>query len=52
MGMNNSDYGGGIPVTDLWRPDQGIAIGHSELTPKLVFLPVSVDSTSDDSNRV
>jgi alpha-galactosidase len=46
MGMNNSDYGGGIPVTDLWRPDQGIAIGHSELTPKLVSLPVSVDSTS------
>jgi alpha-galactosidase len=49
MGMNNSDYGGGIPVTDLWRPDQGIAIGHAELKPKLVSLPVSVDSVSNIS---
>ena len=47
MGMNNSDYGGGIPVTDLWRPDRGIAIGHAELSPKLVSLPVKVDSASD-----
>ncbi|MGK7390094.1 MAG: glycoside hydrolase family 36 protein [Candidatus Cyclobacteriaceae bacterium M2_1C_046] len=42
MGMNSSDYGGGIPVTDLWRPDQGIAIGHIELLPKLVSLPVTI----------
>ncbi len=43
MGMNNSDYGGGIPVTDIWRSDQGIAIGHIVLTPKLISLPVSMD---------
>jgi alpha-galactosidase len=43
MGMNNSDYGGGIPVTDIWRHDQGIAIGHLELIPKMVSLPVSLD---------
>jgi len=40
MGMNNSDYGGGIPVVDLWRKDGGIAIGHTELSPRMVSLPV------------
>jgi alpha-galactosidase len=40
MGMNASDYGGGTPVTDLWRPDVGFAVGHLELTPKLVSIPV------------
>jgi alpha-galactosidase len=43
MGMNNTDYGGGIPVLDLWRPDGGIAIGHAEKTPKLVSLPIKID---------
>ena len=43
MGMNNTDYGGGIPVVDLWRPDQGIAIGHAEVQPKLVSLPVELN---------
>ncbi len=41
MGMNNSDYGGGIPVLDIWRRDAGIAIGHMSLTPELVSFPVS-----------
>ena len=40
MGMNASDYGGGIPITDIWRKDGGIAIGHVALVPKLVALPV------------
>ena len=40
MGMNNSDYGGGIPVTDLWNRDIGIAKGHLELVPKLISIPV------------
>lgn len=43
MGMNNTDYGGGIPVIDLWRKDVGIAIGELELTPKLISLPVQKD---------
>lgn len=43
MGMNNSDYGGGIPVSDLWRKDAGIAIGHVELVPQMVSLPVEKD---------
>jgi alpha-galactosidase len=42
MGMNASDYGGGTPVVDVWRPDGGLAVGHLELTPKLVALPVAV----------
>ena len=40
MGMNNSDYGGGIPVTSLWRKNGGIAIGHCDTVPRLVSLPV------------
>src|SRR5579859_1079395 len=40
MGMSASDYGGGIPIVDVWRPDCGLAVGHLELTPRLVSLPV------------
>lgn len=43
MGMNDADYGGGIPVADLWRPDAGLAVGQSTTAPKLVSLPVSCD---------
>ncbi len=46
MGMNQSDYGGGIPVTDLWRRDGGVAVGHLELSPKEVSLPVDYDAYS------
>lgn len=42
IGMNASDYGGGTPVVDIWRRDAGLAVGHVELTPKLVALPVAV----------
>lgn len=50
MGMNNSDYGGGIPVTALWRTDLGIAIGHVSLHPELVSLPV--DNRNDTGNAI
>jgi alpha-galactosidase len=40
LGMNASDYGGGTPVLDVWRRDVGIAVGHVELLPKQVSLPV------------
>lgn len=40
LGLNSSDYGGGIPVTDIWRPDRGVAIGHVESVPKPVWMPV------------
>lgn len=47
MGMNNSDYGGGIPVSDLWRKDGGFAVGLTEKTLKLVSFPVEMKMNSD-----
>ncbi|HET6528680.1 MAG TPA: glycoside hydrolase family 36 protein, partial [Balneolaceae bacterium] len=41
QGMNSSDYGGGTPVLDVWRPDAGIAVGHVDLEPQLISLPVN-----------
>jgi len=46
MGMNASDYGGGTPVVDIWRKDVGMAVGHLELVPKLVSLPVNMPDSS------
>lgn len=46
MGMNASDYGGGTPVVDVWRKDVGIGVGHLELVPKLVSLPVNMPDTA------
>ncbi|MEX2656982.1 MAG: glycoside hydrolase family 36 protein, partial [Balneolales bacterium] len=40
LGMNASDYGGGTPVVDVWRPDAGLAVGHLEIEPQLISLPV------------
>src|SRR5262245_50319593 len=40
LGMNDSDYGGGTPLVDVWRRDVGLAVGHLELVPKQVALPV------------
>ncbi len=42
LGMNDTDYGGGTPVVDVWRRDVGIAVGHIETVPKLVSLPVAM----------
>ncbi|MCB0283526.1 MAG: alpha-galactosidase [Calditrichaeota bacterium] len=44
MGMNASDYGGGTPVSDVWRKDAGIAVGHLETSPKLIALPVESEN--------
>jgi alpha-galactosidase len=41
MGMNSSDYGGGTPVSVVWRRDVGLAVGHVETVPRLVALPVT-----------
>ena len=43
MGMNATDYGGGIPVIDLWRKDAGIAIGNTTPVAKLISLPIDYD---------
>ena len=49
MGMNASDYGGGTPVTDVWREDVGVAVGHIAPVPKLVSLPVITDSSGQQA---
>ena len=41
LGMNAPDYGGGTPVVDVWCRDVGVAVGHVEMAPKLVSLPVT-----------
>lgn len=41
LGMNNCDYGGGIPLIDLWRRDGGIAVGITEPVLQLASMPVS-----------
>jgi len=46
MGMNATDYGGGTPVSDVWRRDAGVAVGHVEMVPKLVSLPVTMPDQS------
>lgn len=50
LGMNDPDYGGGIPVLDIWRKDAGIAIGHTALKPKMVSLPVKMDSIANEAD--
>lgn len=50
MGMNASDYGGGTPICDIWRPDVGFAVGHLETSPKLVSIPVTFDSAKEGAN--
>lgn len=52
LGMNNSDYGGGTPVTDVWRQDAGVAVGHVELRPRLVALPVALTEQNAASLKV
>lgn len=41
LGMNAPDYGGGTPVVDVWSRSVGIAVGHVEMAPKLVSMPVT-----------
>ncbi|TAN12704.1 MAG: alpha-galactosidase [Chitinophagaceae bacterium] len=43
MGMNASDYGGGVPIVDLWRRDAGIAIGQTDSVFRLISIPVKYD---------
>jgi len=40
LSMAASDYGGGIPVANIWRRDVGLAVGHLEPLPRLLDLPV------------
>ena len=48
LGMNATDYGGGIPVTSVWRKDVNVAVGHLALVPKLVSLPTEIPDNQSD----
>lgn len=45
LAMDSSDYGGGTPVANLWRRDVGIAVGHVELVPRPLEMPVRRTAT-------
>jgi alpha-galactosidase len=49
LGMTGPDYGGGTPVADVWRREAGVAVGHVELVPKIVSLPVTMNSSREAS---
>lgn len=40
LGMNNCDYGGGIPMIDLWTRNGGVAIGLFEPVLRMISMPV------------
>ncbi|MBO4633855.1 MAG: alpha-galactosidase [Bacteroidales bacterium] len=40
LGMNGSDYGGGIPMVSIWNPAQNRSVGVAEPVLKLVSMPV------------
>lgn len=40
LGMNNSDYGGGIPMIDVWQRDGGYAIGLAEPLLRMISMPI------------
>ena len=51
LGMNDTDYGGGTPVADVWRRDAGLAVGHIEMVAKLVSLPVAMPDAEHATPR-
>lgn len=51
FGMNATDYGSGTPVSDVWRRDVGLAVGHLETSPKLISLPVNYPAPDQGAAR-
>ncbi|HEX4379102.1 MAG TPA: hypothetical protein VH022_03650, partial [Candidatus Acidoferrum sp.] len=47
LGMNDTDYGGGTPIVDVWRKDVGLGVGLLETKPRLISLPVSMPNASE-----
>ena len=41
LGMNGSDYGGGIPMASIWKKDACVSVGLAEPVLKQVSMPVS-----------
>lgn len=49
QGMNAPDYGGGIPVVDLWTKSMGLAFSVINPKPQFISLPVKVMKSGDVS---
>ncbi len=47
LGMNDTDYGGGTPIVDVWRKDVGLGVGLLETKPRLISLPVSMPNANE-----
>ena len=47
LGMNDTDYGGGTPIVDVWRKDVGIGVNLINPRPRLISLPVSMPSANE-----
>jgi alpha-galactosidase len=47
LGMNDTDYGGGTPIVDVWRKDVGLGVGLLETKPRLISLPVSMPTATE-----
>lgn len=45
LAMDSSDYGGGTPLANIWRRDAGLAVGHVELVPRPLQMPVKRTAT-------
>ena len=41
LGMNDSDYGGGIPMVCLWSPTENLSVGLVEPVLRLASMPVT-----------
>ncbi len=41
LGMNDPDYGGGIPMVTLWTPESNLSTGIAESVIKQVSMPVT-----------
>lgn len=40
LGMNNSDYGGGIPMISLWNAEKNVSVGLAEPCLETLSMPV------------
>ena len=40
LGMNNSDYGGGIPMVSLWNAEKNVSVGLAEPCLETLSMPV------------
>ncbi len=52
QGMNADDYGGGMPVVDLWTKHQGIAFASLSTVPELIYLPVEAKAENGVSFKL